>query len=259
MKTPLIPVEIPSIYRSGAGRRVLLPTRMALCTPDTHQAILAIQADLAAAGGELLLSDLFRSYDMQLQAHLDFTSGKKAAFSPAPGGSMHEAGRAFDFDLSAIKIPLKHFWELAAAHGATPIIRAPDAAAAEAWHHDCQGSHRRVYQHYAEGKAANMRPYQAMAASAILATGARHDLFAGKEREAHLQASLIRLGHDVGSIDGSIGMKTRAALARVGLADAGLDAALTAVEDLCQAAFPGEFRVVRPVPPVAAVPEHLVA
>jgi len=37
-----------------------------------------------------MLSDLLRSYDMQLQAHLDYTSGKKSAFSPAPGGSMHE-------------------------------------------------------------------------------------------------------------------------------------------------------------------------
>ncbi len=81
MKTPLVDLPILSIYKVS-GQRVLLPKRMARCTPDAKRAILAIQADVESAGGRLYLSDLFRSHDMQLQAHLDWKSGKKKAYSP---------------------------------------------------------------------------------------------------------------------------------------------------------------------------------
>jgi zinc D-Ala-D-Ala carboxypeptidase len=258
MNTPLVPIQILSVYRSRAGQRVLLPSRMACCTPDTAAAIAAIEAEVEAAGGELLLSDLFRSYDMQLQAHLDYTSGKKRAFSPAPGGSMHEAGRAFDLDLGSLGVPLERFWGIAARHGVTPIIRSPDPSASEAWHFDCRGSHDRVYAYYASGKGTNLAPYQAMAASAILAAGLRHDLFAGREREALLQSMLIRLGDELGNIDGQIGMRTRAALAKAGLQDAGLDAAVAAAEDLVQSAYAGEYRVTQALVASAPVPAHVI-
>jgi hypothetical protein len=39
---------------------------------------------------------------MQLQSHLDWKTGKKSAFSPPPGGSLHEAGRALDLDLDSL-------------------------------------------------------------------------------------------------------------------------------------------------------------
>jgi len=132
MKTPLVPIQITSIYKSRAGQRVPLPSRMALCTPDTAAAIAGIEDEIAALGGELMLSDLLRSYDMQLQAHLDYTSGKKSAFSPAPGGSMHEGGRAFDLDLGALKIKLGQFWDIARKYGVTPIIKSPNPSASEA-------------------------------------------------------------------------------------------------------------------------------
>ena len=95
MTAPLVKATVLSIYKVS-GHRVLMPERMARATPDLKRAMYAIRDALRARGGDLVLSDLFRSYDMQLQAHLDFTSGKKSAFSPAPGGSMHESGRAFD-------------------------------------------------------------------------------------------------------------------------------------------------------------------
>jgi hypothetical protein len=47
------------------GDLLPLPTRMAKCTPDTHIAIFNIAKALAKKGGRLILSDLFRSYDMQ--------------------------------------------------------------------------------------------------------------------------------------------------------------------------------------------------
>ena len=105
MSTPLIKIQIPSIYMSGT-KRLNLPERMAKCTPDSKKAILAIKADLLKEGGDLILSDLFRSYDMQLQSHKDYVMKKKKAFSPPPGGSMHEGGRAFDMDLVAMKVTL---------------------------------------------------------------------------------------------------------------------------------------------------------
>jgi hypothetical protein len=259
MKTPLTPIQIMSIYTSRTGQRVLLPSRMAVCTPDTAAAIAGIETEVAALGGELLLSDLFRSYDMQLQAHLDYTSHKKKAFSPPPGGSMHEAGRAFDLDLQSLKMPLERFWSVAATHGVTPIIKSPSPSTSEAWHFDCRGSHDRVYAYYASGKATNMAPYQAMAASAILSAGLRHDRFEGKEKEALLQSSLIRLGYDIGNLDGEIGRRTRAALARAGLQESALDGALAAAEDLVQAAHPNEYRATQAIAVTAPPPEHVIA
>lgn len=61
--------------------------------PLIQSALQGISDDLRNAGGRLVLSDLFRSYDMQLQAHLDWKIGKKRAYSHPPRGSLHEAGR----------------------------------------------------------------------------------------------------------------------------------------------------------------------
>src|SRR6266849_5051354 len=113
----LVDITVTSIYNNNGP----LPARLARCTPDTKTAILALADDLNQAGGVLRLSDLFRSHDMQLGSHLDFVSGRKKAFSPPPGGSLHEAGRAMDIDLSSIGVPLPQFWEIARAHGFTPI------------------------------------------------------------------------------------------------------------------------------------------
>jgi hypothetical protein len=118
--TPLVPINIASIYNG------LLPHRLAQCTPDTKAAIEAVARDLSGMGFGIRLSDLFRSHDQQAQAHADFVEGRKKAFSPLPGGSLHEAGRAMDIDLSSIGVPLPKFWEIAKAHGFTPIIDVPD-------------------------------------------------------------------------------------------------------------------------------------
>jgi hypothetical protein len=183
VKSPLIAIDILSIYKNKLGDLVPLPPGMARCTPDTHSAILNIAADLADAGGKLVLSDLFRSHDMQSQSHNDYISGKKKAFSPPPGGSFHEAGRAFDLDLRSIKIPLAEFWEIAAKHGVSPIIKEPNANASEAWHFDCRGSHQLVYKYYQDGKANNFKPYAAAVASAILSIGIVVDTFVANQKQ----------------------------------------------------------------------------
>lgn len=231
--TPLVPVSFTSIYNNQP-----LPSRMAKCTPDTAAAIQAVVDDLHGLGHDLRLSDLFRSYDMQHQAYLDYKEGRKTAFSPPPGGSMHEAGRAMDIDLSSMGVPLSQFWEIAAAHGFTPIIDAPDAKRNEAWHFDCRGSHDAVYQYVKQGKGGNPTPpYTQMARGAIVAIGVQVDGLADQGC-AFLQAALIRLGFDPGPIDGVMGLRTQAALRDAG-ADPNDPAGSLSLQ--IKKRFPGEF------------------
>jgi hypothetical protein len=243
MKTPLIKISIPSIYFDRFGKPTALPARMAQCTPDTYNAILAIADALERKGGQLILSDLFRSYDMQTRSHLDYLNKKKKAFSPPPGDSFHEAGRSFDLDLDTLHIPLNEFWKIAAAHGVTPIIKQPKSHLAEAWHFDCMGSHGIVYNYYANKKGNNLKPYAAAAASAILSIGIHVDLFAGQQLQASIQSALIRLGKDIGNIDGKIGRRTREALEelRIRFDQNQPGEMLIEVEELLAEKFPEEF------------------
>jgi hypothetical protein len=196
---------------------------------------------------------------MQFQAHLDYTSGKKSAFSPAPGGSMHEAGRSLDLDLGSLKISLAQFWDIAAKYGLSPIIKEPKTSLKEAWHFDCRGSHGKIYEYYAAGKGTDRKPYEAMAASAILSAGLRHDAFVGRETEAGIQSGLIRLGYELGNFDGQIGMKTKMALQKAGLPDSDLKAALEGVENLIQKSFPDEFRMTQPISNGVIIPDHVIS
>jgi len=206
---PLVSIDVESIYKNKQGKRVSLPPRMAHCTPDMKAAIRAVSTELTNRGGHLFLSDLFRSYEMQLQSHLDFVNKKKSAFSPPPGGSMHEAGRALDLDLESLEISLADFWPIAKANGLFPIVSRPDSTLKESWHFDCRGSHDRVYRYYDAGKGTNMKPYQAMSASAILSVEIKVDRFGPNQQAAAIQSALIRLGQELGNIDGSLGRSLR--------------------------------------------------
>ncbi len=230
--TPLVPIEIASIYHGP------LPARLALCTPDTKAAIEAVSADLRSLGHELRLSDLFRSYEMQQQAHDDYVQGRKKAFSPPAGSSMHEAGRAMDIDLSSMGVPLAQFWEIARAHGFWPIIDKPESSRSEAWHFDCRGSHNAVYEYVRSGKAgAIVPPYTQMAWSGIMAIGVKVDKLPALDVAA-IQAGLIRLGFDPGRIDGVMGDRTSGALRDAGAPQE--DAAGWIAQEL-QRRFPLEY------------------
>ena len=234
LTTPLTPIVVPSIYNNHGP----LPTRMAQCTPDTAAALQAVRSELAGLGFELRLSDLFRSSEMQRQAHDDFVSGRKKAFSPPAGSSMHEAGRAMDIDLSSMGVPLPRFWEIARAHGFFPIIDAPIPSRSESWHFDRRGSHDLVYQYVHDGHAgASLAPYAQMAMSGILALGVALDTVPDQD-VAFQQAALIRLGFDPGRIDGVLGDRTRGALR-----DAGVDAAdpIGGLSQQLRAKFADEF------------------
>ncbi|MCL5744833.1 MAG: D-alanyl-D-alanine carboxypeptidase family protein [Acidobacteria bacterium] len=231
--TPLVAVKVTSIYKNAP-----LPGRMALATPDMGAALDKVVRDLRTLGHDLRLSDMFRSYEMQWQAHQDYATRKKKAYSPPPGGSMHEGGRAIDIDLSSMGVPLSKFWEIAKAHGFSPIIDKPEASRSEAWHFDCRGSHNAVYEYVRSGKAgAAMPPYTQMASSAIAAIGVELDAVHDQD-VAFLQSSLIRLGLDPGRIDGVMGDRTTGALKEAGASPDDPAGALCA---LLKEKFPLEF------------------
>ncbi|CAN5438112.1 hypothetical protein BH11PSE7_BH11PSE7_21990 [soil metagenome] len=241
MTAPIVAVDVMSIYTLN-DQRVPLPKRMAHATPDMKMSIHQLVNTLPSRGGKFILSDLYRSYDMQLQAHLDWLTKKKKAFSPEPGSSMHEAGRAFDVDLASLRMSLAEFWMLAAGVGIVPIIAQPDKSISECWHFECRGSHQLVFDYYLAGKGTNFKkPYAAMAASAIAATGVKVDMFEGRMLGAQIQSGLIRLGHTIGNLDGSPGPKTHAALASLQLGALPPEAQIAALETLLQQKFPGEF------------------
>ncbi|WP_447786058.1 D-alanyl-D-alanine carboxypeptidase family protein [Pseudomonas germanica] len=244
MKTPLVLIDVPSIYENKHGIAVSLPRRLASASPDMALAITRVGHELEKLGGRLVLSDLYRSYDMQMQAHLDYVKKNKSAFSPAPGGSFHESGRAMDISLSDLKVSLQKFWEIAAVYGLNPIIDEPKTKISESWHFECRGSHQVVIDYYKAGNGSNFeKPYTAGAASAILASGGKVDKFGENQREAQLQAALIRCGYVIGDIDGVIGVKTRTILSGLSIDDNDIDQALKSVEDLVQTKFPEEYRI----------------
>ncbi len=241
---PLVPVPIASIYtRNGAPAP--LPARMAWCAPDLRDALLALDTAVARRGGALRLSDLFRSAEMQDRAHADWKSGRKRAFSPPAGQSLHEAGRAFDLDLAALRMPLAEFWRLAAPHGVMPVIGTPCATSLEAWHFERPGSHAlvRAYSATSDGAVRGVPARRVMVESALLALGLRAPRLGVRQREGFVQTALIRLGASPGPVDGIIGRRTRAALETFGLEWADPAHTVRMLEHLLRARFPEEHTV----------------
>jgi len=131
----LISVVIPSIYMVR-GKRIDLPPPLNKLVVGAAETLNLMEQDVLAAGGNLYLSDAFRTHDMQLQAHLDYVNKKKKSYSPLPGSSFHEAGRAIDIDVGNLGISLAEFWEIAGRYGWSPIIEGPNPRASECWHFD---------------------------------------------------------------------------------------------------------------------------
>jgi len=127
-------IVIPSIYRNSSGQRVVLPKRMALLESCAAHSLNLLANHITKIGGELYLSDAYRTREMQSKAREDYTSGRKSAFSPAAGESIHEAGRAIDIDVDSLRIELSHFWEIASLYGWRPIISTPSRKISECWH-----------------------------------------------------------------------------------------------------------------------------
>jgi hypothetical protein len=135
----LAPVTAFSIYRF---HQAVLPARMAWLAPDALEAFKALEKAVNDAGGFIYLSDCFRSTLDQARARYDYLTGAsrlpernalvaeypelrnyepcngglgKKAYSPPPGLSWHEAGRAIDVDMDPkwLLIPQDQFWKIA--------------------------------------------------------------------------------------------------------------------------------------------------
>ena len=76
-----------------------------------------------------------------------------------------------------------------------------------------------------------MKAYTAMSASGILSIGVKVDAFGKNQSDAAVQAGLIRLGFELGNIDGDIGQKTRDALEKAKISWTNTDQVLLAVEN----------------------------
>ena len=179
------------------------------------------------AGGDLRITDLFRSTDTQREARAKYdrwvAAGKpspgsagwnaatmKNAFVAIPGRSWHNAARAIDVHIEALRFPgvphdkqLDRLWELAIPIGWRPIIKAPDEGASESWHFDFYGPWQRVVDRRGHEQAA-------IAAAQDLANGELPG------EALRLQGGLHRAGYDVGTIDGIVGTNTIAALTASG-------------------------------------------
>jgi len=117
----------------------LLPPPLNQLVGPAAKSLRKLEHAVRDAGGQLILSDAFRTFDMQMQAFLDWQSGKKKAYSPPPGHSFHEAGRAIDISLDDLGIKLLDFWVLAKKQGWVPIVSKPRKNISEAWHFEYRG------------------------------------------------------------------------------------------------------------------------
>lgn len=236
MKSPLslVPVDgsIMSSYAKSGGtggpRSNLQPLtklgKAGICIPVVAQALLNLSNAVAAAGGDLRITELHRDVEVQRAARQKYlnwvNAGKpkpgssgfnastmKAAVVAKPGRSMHNAGRAIDVHLSELKFPgvpanqqLDKLWDIAKPLGWSPIIKSADEGASEAWHFDF----------YADIKGVLDRlGYEQAALCGAILVG-HGDL---TSYEAVVQALVSRAGHNIGEIDGVAGPKTINALA----------------------------------------------
>jgi hypothetical protein len=174
--------------------------------------------------GVLKLNSVFRSWDKQQELRTKYEvyealtaeQKKKVPFVPLaafPGGSFHMAGRAIDVsikDLNFKGIPqsgwLKKFWELSAPLGFRPIIDKPDASISEAWHFDYCGVWDKLRTKYS---------YNLAAKCAIIDVGNWNpNEKPDKIKNMFVQVQLLRLGHNIGTVDGILGAKCVEALTK---------------------------------------------
>jgi hypothetical protein len=214
--------------KTGGPRSGLTPLnklgKAGIAVPEVAKALVALHEAVTAAGGDFRVTELHRDVAVQQAARAKYDAwvraGKpspssagfnaktmKAAFVALPGRSFHNAGRAIDVHLGALKFPgvaankqLDKLWEVAKACGWSPIIKAPDESASEAWHFDYYGELSGVLKRLG---------YEQTALCGAILVGHSGDC---QTFEHTTQALLQRAGFDIGKIDGDIGPKTRGAL-----------------------------------------------
>lgn len=226
---PVIASSYDRSGRTGGPRSELIPlTRLGkagIAVPEAAQALLNLHKAVQAAGGDFRVTELHRDVKVQQKAREKYDTwvraGKpspsspvfssktmKAAFVALPGRSFHNAGRAIDIHVGALKFPgvssdkqLDKFWDIATSCGWSPVIRSPDESASESWHFDFYGELSGVHKRLG---------YEETAKCGAILVGHSGDC----QTFAHtVQALLQRAGFDIGKIDGVIGPRTSGALA----------------------------------------------
>jgi hypothetical protein len=176
---------------------------------DMFEALKQLDKLVSINKGQLLITDLFRSWDVQAKNREDYESGKKKAFVAKPGGSFHNAGRAVDISVNELNFEgkekgewLKFFWGLAKPLGFYPIITLPDLGISECWHYDYPG---KTWE-----KQYLKLDYAEVAKCATLDIGEWDPKVSpDKTKIMFLQSQLIRLQHyGIGKVDGILGPKT---------------------------------------------------
>ncbi len=199
----LKPIIIPSIYKNSAGHRLVLPRRMAFLNSDAADSVHALNSHMITIDANFYLSDAYRTREMQEKARNDYVAGRKKSYSPPPGESIHEAGRAMDIDVESLSIPLSRFWEISMFYGWRPIISVPDSNRLECWHFE--------YLAYWCGKPSDALPFRRCA---VLEAYLENNVRALPERERWflLQGYLKLMGLYNLKIDGMPGSGTRGAI-----------------------------------------------
>lgn len=230
----LVPVDpsIASSYdkagKTGSPRATLTPLsklgKAGIAVPEVAQALKALSDAVTAAGGDFRITECHRDVGVQQTARTKYDNWVKAGKPPAtsaaydaktmksafvalPGRSFHNAGRAIDVHIGALKFPgvsadkqLDKLWEIAKPLGWSPIIKTADEGASEAWHFDYYGELSGVLKRLG---------YEQTALCGAILVGHSGDC----QTYPHtVQALLQRAGFDIGSIDGAIGPKTLHAL-----------------------------------------------
>jgi hypothetical protein len=174
----LVTIAVKGIYGKPGS---LLPASMARLTPDAAASLAQVEAEIERLGGCFRLSDAYRSSAMQARAHDDYIKGRKHAYSPPAGSSMHEAGRAIDLDLAALihppsvpkgsqtlnELKVRAIFE---AHGWTFIAPAGNPHSVdvkESWHIEFRGPFQQTYDSVIKRAKVHSKAYHSMAAAAI--------------------------------------------------------------------------------------------
>lgn len=127
----VVKVRVPGIYgRKGDP----LPMRMCRLVLPAAQALDRVFQSVAAEGGHLYVSDMFRSAKEQQKAHEDWKTGRKSAFSPPSCSSVHEAARAVDIDPFDTGIGHARVRQILNQEGWIHIVET--LTGAECWHYE---------------------------------------------------------------------------------------------------------------------------
>jgi len=225
-RTTLVAVDesILSYYERDGERIPLWALRGGQMTPDAAAALLALSKSCAENGGQLLISDCFRSVEFQAKTRKKYenwlAAGKpsrrsaeydkktmKGAFVSRPGRSFHNCGRAVDIAhmlAAPDDVPkdqkLDWLWDVAKPLGWAPIIKDPREGQSEAWHFDWRGPWQPVYERLG---------YAQTAMCGVLDLGLGEDVYA-RAWQRWVQAQIHRGGHDIGDVDGYWGKLTEA-------------------------------------------------